>query len=345
MIDDYLPRVATVPFRLGRPEELPVEPSAFGADRVLDEVARVLIQPRYRLDLGTLLDGIRTARTVLSSALVCVPLDVDESETPANRDNDVTFGIHRVSGEPLRLLADSALAALDGVVALAHVRGIGFPATSWTELITGFDTVFAWLAHPARRADAPRVPVPPPVDEVCPEDVLRRWVRGHHVFMVLAQSCGLALAVLRAHHQRGDLAGAASCGEAATTFMWASRGALRYAGDAGSDDYVAEIRPTLMPPIAPPKMSGLHWRDHEYLVRQLRRSEPAWRWLGQHEPDRLREFRDALAEVYSAHRDICQLFVGDSAPSLLAKAGSRSATAVLAQFRELRLGLLPPAPD
>jgi hypothetical protein len=39
---------------------------------------------------------------------------------------------------------------------------------------------------------------------------------------------------------------------------------------------------------------------------------------------------------------VCEQFVGDSSPSLLARPGSsRSAVGVLAQFREQRLGLVP----
>jgi hypothetical protein len=160
--------------------------------------------------------------------------------------------------------------------------------------------------------------------------------------MVFAQGCALTLACLRRCAGQDDTPAAAAAATAAIGLMWGSQGALSFAGDLAQDEYVAEIRPTLMPPIAPPKMSGLHWRDHEALVAELAAADDSWRWLAVSRPDLLREFRAALGATYEAHRGVCASFVGDSSPSLLAtKGSSRSAVSVLAQFERRRLDLLP----
>jgi hypothetical protein len=124
--------------------------------------------------------------------------------------------------------------------------------------------------------------------------------------------------------------------------MRASRGALKYAGDAAQQEYQAEIRPTLMPPVAPPKMSGLRWRDHEALVRELAGSSAGWTWLTARHAAPLTAFRAAMSATYAAHVGVCEHFVGGESPSLLANSSSsRSAVGVLAQFRRIRLAQVP----
>jgi hypothetical protein len=160
--------------------------------------------------------------------------------------------------------------------------------------------------------------------------------------MVFAQGGALAVDGLRAAAERGDVDAAVVAAKVATGLLRACEGALRYAGHANSEQYLGEIRPTLTPPVAPPKMSGLHWRDHEALIAALQASGDAWQWLGSRRPELLRAFRSALSETYAAHSGVCEHFVGTEAPSLLAAQGSsRSAVGVLAQFRRIRLAALP----
>lgn len=345
---DYLPRVATVPFRLGRPEDLPrtVLDMAAHRDRARFAAARIA-DPRARTDISELLAVARRTRSELGELPGELILD-DPVESAANRDNDIAFGIQRIAGPPLPLLVDAAVAALIGVLELAADRGTGLDERSWTDLVRGVDHLLDWCADP----DVPsqRRPVPVPVGSRAPEqyDALRSWVRGHHVFMVLAQGTAMACACLADHATRGDTEGARIAATVATALMWASRGALKHAGDVAQPEYNNEIRPTLMPPVAPPKMSGLRWRDHEALVRELAGSASGWAWLTHRDDAPLAAFRGALDATYDAHRGVCEHFVGDRSPSLLANtASTRSAVGVLDQFRELRLAQLPelPVPD
>jgi predicted O-methyltransferase YrrM len=342
---DYLPSVATVPFRLGRPEDLPNTAAdiAFHRARARLAVAH-LADPRARTDVRALLNAAVRTKAELGD-LPGERIDTDPAESQPNRDNDVAFGIQRIDGPALPLLVDAAVAALIGVLEPAVDRGSGLDERSWTDLVRGVDYLLDWCADPYASPRPRPVPVPAERGVSVPNGALRSWVRGHHVFMVLAQGCAMACACLGDHATRGDVDGALATATVATTLMWASRGALRYAGDAAQPEYNAEIRPTLMPPVAPPKMSGLRWRDHEALVRELADSTSGWAWLAERDGAPLTAFREALGATYDAHRGVCEHFVGDRSTSLLANSSStRSAVGVLDQFRRIRLAALPSRP-
>jgi len=340
---DYLPSVATVPFRLGRPEDLPNTAADIASHRARLAVTR-LADPRARTDVHALLDAaVRTRAEV--AELPGSRIHADPAESEPNRDNDAAFGIHRVDGSPLPLLVDAAVAALIGVLEPVADVGSGIDERSWTDLVRGVDTLLDWCADPHVAPRLRPVPVPAPRGASVSNSALRSWVRGHHLFMVLAQGCAMACTCLDDHAARDDVDGALVAATVATRLMWASRGALRYAGDAGQPEYDAEIRPTLMPPVAPPKMSGLRWRDHEALVRALTGSTKSWAWLAERDDAPLAEFRDALGATYDAHRGVCAHFVGEGSTSLLTNSSSsRSAVSVLDQFRRIRLAALPESP-
>src|SRR5215510_3451639 len=171
-----------------------------------------------------MLSAVRALRERWRDPVPPEPVGDDPAESVANRDNDLNFGIRRVRGTPLRLLIDAALAALAGVLDLAGNRGVGFATPDWIALVRGFDVLCGWLHRPECEApplDVP-VPVPVPAGAVQPEDALRRWVRGHHVFMALAQGAGMALACLRTCHERDDLPGAAASVQVGTALLQAS---------------------------------------------------------------------------------------------------------------------------
>jgi hypothetical protein len=290
-----------------------------------------------------LLDAGRAVRAELAVSLG-EPVGEDPDESEANRANDIAFGIVRTDAPPAPVLIDAALASLSGVLDLAADRGIGLDRRDWTDLINGFDTLLAWLANPRTVPARPPVPAAQGIREVRADDALRRWVRGHHVFMVFAQGSALAARNLSHCAAAGDMEGAVVATRVATALMCSSRAALRFAGDVTNLAYRSEIRPTLMPPVAPPKMSGLRWRDHEALVRQLAAARDGFAWLARSHPELLQGFRAELEATYLAHRGVCESFVGTESPSLLATSRSeRSAVGVLDQFRELRLQLLPEA--
>jgi hypothetical protein len=339
---DYLDQVATVPFRMARPEDLPTTLSGVLAAQVNDrELCARLFTPSARADLPALLAATSEAQATLGPLPSTLVVD-DPMESPPNRDNDLAFGIERHRGSSIDLLLSALLAAERGVLELVVRQGSRLEPETWRDLVAGFDVLPAWLGSPKAVPELPMAPIPMQPRERSPLDALRRWVRGHHVFMVFAQGCGISLAVLRDSAEAGDEETAASAATVSTRLMWASRAALRLAGDSSEDEYQAEVRPTLMPPIAPPRMSGLRWRDHEMLVRELAAARPMWSWLADRRPELLEEFHNALDATYDAHKGVCAHFVGAEAPSLLATARShRPAVRVLDQFHQLRAQSLP----
>jgi hypothetical protein len=343
---DYLSHVATVPFPMPRPGDLPGDASAIAAavPSALAGLTDRVADPAHRTGLADMLAAVRTARADLGPVPSTLVVD-DPGESRPNRDNDLAFGIERHHGDPLTLFVAAALNAHLGILEIAEERGTGLDEAAWYDLITGFDTLVRWPADPTR-LPAP-LPVPGCVRSGKPEplDGLRRWVRGHHVFMVLVQGGTLAVNSLTAAAKAGDEEVAATAAEVASRVMRACRAALQFAGDANPDQYQSEIRPTLMPPVAPPQMSGLRWRDHEALVAALTASSDAWSWLAERRPDALRDFRTALDATYESHKGVCGHFVGSQSPSLLATSRShRPAVGVIEQFRRLRVGTLPAVP-
>lgn len=340
----YLPRVAELPVLLGRPESLPDSVAALACDAGLaGSILDRLSVPVARESLPAYAEALAASRSALAVAVGRRVTD-DRAESQPNASNDEAFGIVRMDGAPLPILLATAAQALAGVVDLAVRRGCSVPATEWPKLIGGVEALIAWLATPevTPRTLAPP-PMPPARRPAEPEDALRRWVRGHHLFMVLAEGGCLALSGVTDAARRHDLETAVPAAVTATALMSASQAALHFAGDVGPAEYNAEIRPTLMPPIAPPKLTGLHWRDHEELVRRLRSAAPAWDWLSDSRPELVDAFRASLDAAYRAHRGVCEHFVGDRSPSLLATSrSSRPAGEVIDQFRRLRLDMLPP---
>ncbi|WP_405959462.1 hypothetical protein OG235_50520 [Streptomyces sp. NBC_00024] len=344
---DYVAQVATVPFLLGRPEELPATGPRI-RDAAAGRAAQVLGRlsgPGARDSLAGLLSAARTARDELTPTGTG-PVGEDPEESEANGDNDLAFGIVRTRGPAAELLVDAGVHALIGILEVAADHGSDLDAPTWQRFLGGFDALFGWLADPGRAPAVSAMPAAGPPAAPAPQDALRRWVRGHHVFMVFAQAATTAARVLQNSAEHADPGAAAAAAAATVELMRGCHGALAYAGSANRDQYNEQIRPTLMPPVAPPKMSGLHWRDHEALIVELGRSGPAWQWLEARRPGLLGEFRHVLGEAYDAHRGVCGHFVGDMAPSLLAtQRSSRSAVGVLSQLRRVRLGALPTPAD
>ncbi|MEV7023616.1 hypothetical protein AB0O00_15880, partial [Kitasatospora sp. NPDC093558] len=101
---DYLPEVATVPFPMARPEDLPTTVPAIAAARpaALAAVAVRLATPVNRVGVPRLRAAARTARAVLGP-VPSTPVGDDPGESRPNRDNDLAFGIERHHGPaPLR---------------------------------------------------------------------------------------------------------------------------------------------------------------------------------------------------------------------------------------------------
>lgn len=328
---------AATSFYLLQPERLPAhrgELASGGLAAVLNDMAGLHQRPD-----SVALEAARKALHQLGLGPDrFTPVRDDPNESQGNKANDLAFRIVRVQGDVMPLLVHSALQGFVALLDEAVTGGSDLDSEQWGRLRAAFTAMFSILAGQGGE--------PPPVGDMEPtrltagseRDALVRWTRGHHVFMVLVQGLVVSLNRFRKDLASGDVAGAASALKTATVLMGGSEAALRFTGDYSYSAYEKSVRPTLMPPVAPPGMSGLRWRDHEHMVALLTEMRPVFAQL--QEPV-LREQRDAfhaaIAHAYDAHKLVCGSFVGHETTSLLSK---KSAVEVLDNFKKGRLLLV-----
>ncbi|ATB30111.1 hypothetical protein [Melittangium boletus] len=269
------------------------------------------------------------------------PVGEDPHESRENRDNDQVFSIVRVDGGRMPLLVHSALQGYVTLLDEALTRGTDLEPEAWGGLRAALHTVFdILLDRPFEREDG--VPMAPPRSTTGGErDALLRWTRGHHVFMVLLQGLIVVLNGLHRDLESSDIPAARAGLERATVLMRGSESAMRFAGDYDASAYERSVRPHLMPPRAPSELTGLRWRDHEYLIKVLTGLRPLFLKLDPSLKPQHEAFYRAVAQTYDAHKCVCARFVGTESASLfMAERSDRSAMEVLEHFKRSRLQLV-----
>lgn len=161
--------------------------------------------------------------------------------------------------------------------------------------------------------------------------------------MVFVQGIVMALNAFRRGVESRDRARSKIALTTATDLMSGSEAALRFAGDFSYTDYEQSVRPTLMPPLAPPGMSGLRWRDHEHLIALLAQLRPIFADIEPSLAGARDAFYDAIGDAYSAHRFVCASFVGTERGSLLTGGKTKSAVEMIDHFKRVRMSLVKPA--
>jgi hypothetical protein len=230
MQQDYLAAVATVPFTLGRPEDLPASVAELSSvNTAAASVLSAIRPPSVRSRADRLLAAWAAAAARIGSP-PGAQVTGDRAESEANRANDLAFGIRRVTGEPSAVLVHATVAAVRGVLELAAAQGTVLDAPAWHDLLSGTECLLTWLAAPRQAPQPTPVPHPGPARPPRPSDGLRHWVRGHHLFMVLCQGAAMALRCLTTSTARQETDDVTAAAGAAITFMRASRAALLYAG-------------------------------------------------------------------------------------------------------------------
>jgi len=274
-----------------------------------------------------------------------VPVEEDPNESEENRSNDKAFGIVRVRGEVMPLLVNSALQGFVALLEEAIAGGANVSAEHWGKLRGAFSLLFHILRNGSvddfASPDSVAASIEPPQAAEEQHSALSRWIRGHHMFMVLIQGLVTAFSSFQREVAAGQLGQAKNSLRAATCLMVGSGVALRFTGDFQYSDYEREVRPILMPPIAPEGLTGLYWRDHEYLMKFLTKMRPLFTSLDPSLREELHSFHEALKKAYDAHKVVCASFVGTEQPSLLmATRTDRSAVDTLDHFMRVRLNLV-----
>lgn len=330
------------PFHLLRPQDLPRIPSggstgAAGAAAVVENVLR-------GVDHDTL-DTVEAAlwENGLTAADFTVLTD-DPSESVSNRANDQAFGIVRVSGDRLGILRHSTLRGYQTLLRDQFSSGTDLSATKLDWLHLAFVRLLA-LHSGTVDPTAVKIAVELPRPGLCPPPdgtyAQRRWIAGHHVFMVLVQGLIIALQEMAEDVRIGRIAGAQRWFDLASALMRGSDAALTFTGNFPYSEYEKRVRPTLIPPTAPPDMSGLRWRDHEYLIRVLVRLRPIFADLDPRLEPWREEFVQALSGSYDAHKTVCAHFVGNEQSSvLMSTRTTQPAVSTLDKFKRSRSALL-----
>ncbi|MBI3653795.1 MAG: hypothetical protein HY231_22405 [Acidobacteria bacterium] len=167
---------------------------------------------------------------------------------------------------------------------------------------------------------------------------LARWLRGHHVFLVLIQCVITSLNCFFQAYKMRELELSAYALDLTTKLFDGCSVALHFAGDFSPTVYEASVRPTMMPPQVPPGMSGVLARDHEYLVRLLRTQKQVFKNLDPATQQRYTRLVSAFENTYESHKLVCSHFVGDEGPSLLNHdEQAEAAVDVLDKVKHLRL--------
>lgn len=293
-----------------------------------------------------------TVLAAVDDVLRSLPLDAphaaavtdDPDSSTGNRDNDRAFGIVRVDGDRPRILVHSGLQGYRILLAEGMRQGTTVGPAEWQQLRAAFRELLHLYLDRSRPQPPDRTPAPAGTSET--GDALRRWTCGHHIFMVLVQALIVAVDRFAVHATRGEIGDAQRTLDAATSLMWGSRAALLFTGDFPYSEYEKRVRPTLLPPIAPPDMSGLRWRDHEFLVGRLAACRAVFRDLDDRLEPHREGFLDALTQTYESHRHVCDRFVGPEQPSvLMAPRSHKPAVAMLADFQASRTALVKPGKD
>jgi len=249
---------------------------------------------------------------------------------------DSYFGIVRVQGDAPRIFLRGVLQA--NLILLEEVHA-GGSSLDEAELHKLDDALAAVVSHvlglprdpPARVGILNRAPARG-------SDPIRRWILGHHVFVMLTQGLILALQDVEdalLGDRTGDIAAAL---DLATMLMQGTAVAFRFTGDFAPTQYRDTVRPTMMPPLAPEGLSGVLSPDHRQLLQILGRLRPRLKDLQLSARDGYDRFVTAFRGAYDDHIHVCSRFVGSKEPSLLMKAGEeKSAVQQLEYFKRLRM--------
>lgn len=167
------------------------------------------------------------------------------------------------------------------------------------------------------------------------------WRSFHWTFFIDVQ--GLILSLLRFEQalSAGRLEDARVELECAAVLMRASGAAMQLAGSFPAAAYRDEVRPSMVPPhVRSSGFSGLMCWEHARLVRLWQQLGPALGALPAELDPAHQGFVGACIEMITAHRAVCQRFVGDEASSLRSQ---DSAVGILEKVLRGRLRIIDPA--
>jgi hypothetical protein len=253
-------------------------------------------------------------------------------------DNDVAFGIRRVTGSNPAEADDvygPLFTTLERFYADALDGGSSLRTDEWDDLERALACCVAFPLMPSSTWSVGTFSHPGAGTQAS-VDAERRWVIGHHIFMLISEFMVIAANFLATASPEDDRDTKSNALSALVALLRGASAAFRYACDFGTDAYNEVIRPSLAPPVAPEGMSGLNWRDHVHLMSTLKRVRGHFPAHGDELDGTRSELRAAYEGMYLAHTHVCQHFVGSEEPSLSLSAKTRSAVDALDRLKRGR---------
>ena len=287
---------------------------------------------------------VQEALRIMSTETVFVAEALGPNE---HRDeHDAYCHIFRMSGDPVRGLLQGLLQGYSSLLRDALESGSSLNAQEWYRLRTAFSAMFRYMSRDVAPLGGDTLKgdftvIPRKLNEKL--DPMRRWLLGHHVFMVVIQGMVVAFNCFGDAMKAGDHREAEAALELATVLMWGSASALRFTGDFKPAEYESVVRPSMMPPSAPSELSGLMSIDHQCLVSTLTDLKPVFKGLEGELKNRQHLLTQAFTAAYEAHKYVCSRFVGDERPSLkMGEQAKKSGLTVLGHFQNSRVRLVSP---
>jgi hypothetical protein len=261
-----------------------------------------------------------------------------ECVSPQSDDaaHDAYFCISRVSGDApaifLRMVYTARRCLLDDVME--------FGITMDPELLSQIDEAFVALTDAAwgGTTRVPSVKHWEVIEQVPAADgPMKRWIRGHQIFATLSQGLIFSFLSMGRAIKLGDRVAVRRWAEISIRLLEGSGAAFVFTGDFSIEEYMAVIRPTMMPPVSETNLSGLMSLDHRVLVQTMRDMKPALLSLHEQEPDLHGRLQQEMATVYDRHIHVCERFVGERPSLLTAHVAKKSGPSLIEQFKTLRM--------
>nr|QCC21379.1 RenD [Candidatus Endohaliclona renieramycinifaciens]QCC21395.1 RenD [Candidatus Endohaliclona renieramycinifaciens]QCC21411.1 RenD [Candidatus Endohaliclona renieramycinifaciens]QCC21427.1 RenD [Candidatus Endohaliclona renieramycinifaciens] len=329
-------------FYLLQPENLPISRDRLRCGDIVQEVLSHILN--LTRNENTILDGIHQAFSLLAPSFEGISVvKEDPLESLENRANDEAFNIKRVNGNPSYVLTYSTLQSYAGMLEDALDIGTSLSEVEWTKLNLAYISIFDMLRGGITPINSFKFSTIMPkksrtYNNENERDGMRRWVCGHYVFMSIVQAMIVALNFFSSEVANDDIQASQLAIDRAILLMKGSESALKFTGDFSRRSYEQSVRPSLSPPKAPRGMSGVNWRDHEYLIKKVfRKLQPIFLNPPLEVKAKLYDFLDALKDAYDAHKLVCSFFVGNDKPSLLSK---KSAMNMLESYKQNRVAVL-----
>lgn len=282
---------------------------------------QVTAQPATLPD-AEMLSAVRAARAALSPPRWTVSARQSNKPVADSDSHDEYCRIERVSAdETLDACAHSLLSAFEGLLTEAIEGGTSLSNQQWYQLRAAFRSTLRLLvgelaADPEWTDEQTVTPRRKGAREC---DPFARWIRGHHVFVALIQCEITTLNCFLAAHAAGEFGLGVYTLDLLRLLFDGSSAALHFAGNFSPAQYENEVRPTMMPPLVPPGMSGVLARDHDHLVHLLRSNRAVFANLEPALKTAYLRVVSAFENTYEAHKLVCSRFVGDEKPSLLSR--------------------------